>query len=211
MWLLTDWNATVDQRGLNNWRVKVSGLIYRFLLRKKEKLCLVFLNVTPCPSDHAGPVPQWNNEIRGISVYHRLYHLVSINRLHQSSQGPGNPSRSEVLSTDTPTTTTLLRPMWLQTGSHGKPFSHFTLFYDASVGVCGAYFIAQRNPTLAFRLPFSSSAFAPSVCATLLKIKSLSLVLTPLRCHHSVFPCTFSERPTAKGRNLIFENVCTLS
>lgn len=87
---------------INNRPVKVGGLKYRFLLRNLVLVPLMLIRVPQIPTDHTGPLPQWNNEIRGISVYHRLYHLVPINPLCQSSRGPGNPSRSEVLSTDTP-------------------------------------------------------------------------------------------------------------
>lgn len=187
--------------------MEVSGLTCRFLLRS-----LVFsklIRVPQIPTDHTGPVPQWNNEIRGISVYHRLYHLVSINPLYQSSQGPGNPSRSEVLSTDTPhrsPPSALLRPMWLKTGSHGKSFSHFAPICDAFLAVCWAFFAVQRNPTLTFHLPFLSLTFTPCFCATFLKIKSFSLALTPLSCHHFVFPCTLSKGTEFNFRKCLYQN-----
>lgn len=58
-------------------------------------------------------VEQWNQRN---FFYHRLCHLVPITPLHQSSQGPGYPGRSVVLSTDTqppssfPTSSPLIVP-----------------------------------------------------------------------------------------------------
>lgn len=87
----------------------------------------MLIHVPQIPTDHAGPMPQWKNKIRGICVYHRLYHLVSINPLYQSSQGPGNPSRSEVLSTDTPRSSSPFRTSSLNVA--GNRFSWKIIFW----------------------------------------------------------------------------------
>lgn len=155
----------------------------------------MLIHVPHVPTDHAGPEPQWKNEIRGICVYHRLYHLVSINPLYQSSQGPGNPSRSEVLSTDTPRSPLPLPLLFPQCGWKQVLMENYFLILLKSMTLLSQYAVPlslsnATQPSHSIFL-FFSLTLAPCFCATSLEIKSLSLAHTPPSCQHFVSPLLF--------------------
>lgn len=165
----------------------------------------MLIHVPQIPADHTGPVPQWNNEIRGISVYHRLYHLVLIKPLYQSSQEIQADLRSYQ-----PTPRAAL-PLPLSFARYGQNQvlmeNHFLTLLSSMTLLsqhAAPFSIVQRNPTLAFHLPLFPLTFPPCFCATFLEIKSLWLVLTALSSHHLVFADTLSQLHFCKDTEFNF-------
>lgn len=172
----------------------------------------MLIHVPQIPADHTGAVPQWNNEIRGISVYHRRYHLVSIKPLYQSSQEIQADLRSYQ---PTPRAalppSALFRPIRPESGSHGKSFSDFTLIYDASLAACCAFFHrpTQPNPRIpSSALPFNfSSLFRCNIPRNKIPLAGSHRFELPSPC----FCCWYSFTASLKIQNSMFEKVLTLS
>ena len=154
-------------------------------------------------------VEQWNQRN---FFYHRLCHLVPITPLHQSSQRPGNPGRSVVLSTDTlppsfpsPLLSSSLLSLCFTTVSHGYYYLFFAIleekisfiypfrcFFSHSPLLNCIYFALLPSHFVFFFFFCTLSPYLPTPIPS--KWNPISLARTP-QAAVSVYPLSFLLPP----------------